>query len=245
MMSFASFDVLTTLNPYLVSNVIFVLFVLFSIVLPAIKKQSKIIPSVERLYAQKIILIIEKIFYGVVVGPNTLKKNISGTLLILLPVLMFVLLSNILGLVPCVFSLTALPQTTIALSLWVVVAITATSLKANGVNFFSQFTPFGSPLLLAVFLVLIETLSYLIKIVSLGVRLAANITAGHLLLSILSSFFVKISVNNNLSFTLKIFGLMSIFIVSSLVFILELCVALIQSYVFCLLSALYISEQSF
>lgn len=124
-------------------------------------------------------------------------------------------------------------------------AITTTSLKVNGVNFFSQFTPFGSPLLLAVFLVLIETLSYLIKIVSLGVRLAANITAGHLLLSILSSFFVKISVNNNISLTLKIVGLIPIFIIFFLVFVLEICVALIQSYVFCLLSSLYLSEQSF
>lgn len=117
MMSFASFDVLTTLSPCLVSNVIFVLFVLFSIVLLAIKKQSKIVPSIARLYTQKFILIVELIFYGVVVVPNTLKKNVSGTVLILLPILMFVVLSNILGLIPCVYSLTALPQATIALSL--------------------------------------------------------------------------------------------------------------------------------
>jgi F-type H+-transporting ATPase subunit a len=109
-------------------------------------------------------------------------------------------------------------------------------LSLHGLNFCSAFLPQNSPLALAVPLILIEIVSYLIRPLSLGIRLAANITAGHLLLNLGSSFLYFL-VNS------------SFFILAPLPFLLllvftllELAVAFIQSYVFSLLTALYIND---
>lgn len=95
--------------------------------------------------------------------------------------------------------------------------------------------PGGVPLGLAPFLVIIETLSFMIRAISLGVRLAANISAGHLLFAILSGF----------AFTMLSNGLiLSVFPIMILVFItlLEIMVAVIQAYVFCLLTTIYLGD---
>ena len=96
-------------------------------------------------------------------------------------------------------------------------------------DFLSLFVPNGSPLFLAPFLVLIETVGYFSRAISLGMRLAANITAGHLLFSIVSGFSYSIP---------------SFFPVFILLFItlLELAVSFIQAYVFCLLAAIYLKD---
>ena len=95
--------------------------------------------------------------------------------------------------------------------------------------------PGGVPLGLAPFLVIIETLSFMIRAISLGVRLAANISAGHLLFAILSGF----------AFTMLSNGLiLSVFPIMILVFItlLEIMAAVIQAYVFCLLTTIYLGD---
>jgi len=78
------------------------------------------------------------------------------------------------------------------LSFSIVVGATIYTIFNYSDKFFSIFTPLGAPIGLAPALVLIETVSHIAKIISLGVRLAANITAGHLLLAIISSFGFKI-----------------------------------------------------
>jgi F-type H+-transporting ATPase subunit a len=96
--------------------------------------------------------------------------------------------------------------------------------------------PSGAPLLLAPLLVLIETVSYVARAISLGVRLAANLSAGHLLFAILASFGFQMVVNQ--------MYLLSLFPVLIMVFItmLEMAVALIQAYVFCLLTTIYLGD---
>ena len=96
--------------------------------------------------------------------------------------------------------------------------------------------PGGVPLALAPFLVLIETISYMIRAISLGVRLAANISAGHLLFAILSGFAFSMLSNG--------FIVLSLFPILIMIFItlLEMLVAVIQAYVFMLLTTIYLSD---
>uniref|UniRef100_A0AAU8HNV9 ATP synthase subunit a n=1 Tax=Porifera sp. TaxID=3140030 RepID=A0AAU8HNV9_9METZ len=149
---------------------------------------------------------------------------------------LFIALLNILGLFPYVFTPTAHIVMTFGLSLSIMIAVTLLGFITFKLNFLSILMPGGVPLVLAPFLVIIETFSYMIRAISLGVRLAANISAGHLLFAILSGFAFKM-----LSGGLVVLSLFPMLI---LVFItlLEMMVAVIQAYVFCLLTTIYLGD---
>ena len=143
---------------------------------------------------------------------------------------------NLLGLFPYNFSPTVHIALTMGLSFLIILGSIIWAIYNFKDRFFSLFTPLGCPLILAPALVLIETISQISRIISLGVRLAANITAGHLLLAIISSFGFKFLFSNWF-----ILSLVPAFILI-FVIILEIAVAFIQAYVFCLLTSIYISE---
>jgi F-type H+-transporting ATPase subunit a len=96
--------------------------------------------------------------------------------------------------------------------------------------------PGGAPLALAFILVPIETLSYLSRALSLGLRLAANLTAGHLLFAIISGFTFTMLANG--LFVLSLFPMLVMLFIT----ILEMAVAIIQAYVFSLLTTIYLSD---
>ena len=108
--------------------------------------------------------------------------------LFVLCLFVFIAMLNILGLFPYVFVPTAQIVITLGLSVSIIIGVTLKGFLAFKLNFLCMFMPGGVPLVLAPFLVVIETVSYLIKAISLGVRLAANISAGHILFAILSEF---------------------------------------------------------
>jgi len=145
---------------------------------------------------------------------------------------------NLVGLVPYTFTPTAHLIVGFGMSLSILISVILLGLENFGANYLSMFMPAGSPLILAPFLVIVELVSHLAKGISLGVRLVANITAGHLLFAILSGF----------AFTMLTAGgvitVLSIFPIAVVVFItiLEIGVALIQAYVFSILAAIYIGE---
>nr|UKP88083.1 ATP synthase F0 subunit 6 [Pseudoanthomastus sp. ANT288] len=143
---------------------------------------------------------------------------------------------NILGLFPYVFSPTAHIVITFGLSLSILIAVTILGITQLHLDFVSIMMPSGAPLMLAPVLVIIETLSYISRAVSLGVRLAANLSAGHLLFAILASFGFVIINNGGL-----VLGLGPI-LVMIFITLLEIAVALIQAYVFCLLTTIYIND---
>ena len=93
----------------------------------------------------------------------------------------FLLIINIWGLCPYIFTPTAHVGLTVGFSFTIIVAVTIRGALKFGWGFLSMFMPMGAPMGLSLGLVIIESVSYLIRIISLGVRLAANITAGHLL----------------------------------------------------------------
>lgn len=149
---------------------------------------------------------------------------------------LFIVMLNILGLFPYVFTPTAHIVITFGLSLSIIIAVVLLGLINFKLKFLSMLMPGGVPLGLAPFLVIIETLSFMVRAISLGVRLAANISAGHLLFGIISGF----------AFTMLSSGLvvLSLFPIMILVFItlLEIMVAVIQAYVFCLLTTIYLGD---
>jgi F-type H+-transporting ATPase subunit a len=140
--------------------------------------------------------------------------------------------------VPYSFASTSHFVVTFALSFSIVLGATILGFKIHGLEFFSLFVPAGCPLGLLPLLVLIEFLSYLARNVSLGLRLSANIVAGHLLLTILSGFTYKIMASGPLFF---IVGLLPLsFIVGFCG--LELGISFIQAQVFVVLSSSYIKD---
>ena len=100
----------------------------------------------------------------------------------------FILINNLIGMVPYSFASTSHFVLTFSLSFTIVLGATILGFQKHGLKFFSLLVPAGCPLPLLPLLVLIEFISYISRNVSLGLRLGANIMSGHMLLSILSGF---------------------------------------------------------
>lgn len=151
---------------------------------------------------------------------------------------MFILVNNLIGLVPYSFASTSHFVLAFSLSFTVVLGATILGFSKHGLEFFSLFVPAGCPLGLLPLLVLIEFISYLARNVSLGLRLAANILSGHMLLNILSGFTYNIMNSGFIFFLLGLFPLAFIIAFSGL----ELGIAFIQAQVFVVLSCSYIKD---
>lgn len=173
---------------------------------------------------------------------NVVRDNIGGSGAKYFPIIfslfIFIAIMNLFGIIPYTFTPTAHIIVTFGISLSIFIAVTIIGLIRYRTDFFSAFMPAGSPLVLAGFLVIIEFVSYCAKAISLGVRLAANLTAGHLLFAILSGFTWKMLTSGGLIAIASIFPFMIIIFIT----VLELAVAIIQAYVFCLLTTIYIND---
>ena len=150
----------------------------------------------------------------------------------------FILINNLIGMVPYSFASTSHFILTFSLSFTVVLGATILGLQKHRLEFFSLFVPAGCPLGLLPLLVLIEFISYLARNVSLGLRLAANILSGHMLLNILSGFTYNIMTSGFIFFFLGLVPLAFIIAFSGL----ELGIAFIQAQVFVVLSSSYIKD---
>ncbi len=150
----------------------------------------------------------------------------------------FILVNNLIGMIPYSFAPTSHFILTFSLSFTIVLGATILGLSIHGLKFFSLFVPSGCPLGLLPLLVLIEFVSYLARNVSLGLRLAANILSGHMLLNILSGFTYNIMNSGLVYFFLGVFPLAFIIAFSGL----ELGIAFIQAQVFVVLSCSYIKD---
>lgn len=140
--------------------------------------------------------------------------------------------------IPYSFASTSHFILTFALSFTIVLGATILGFQKHGLKFFSLLVPAGCPLGLLPLLVLIEFISYLARNVSLGLRLAANITAGHMLLNILSGFTYTIMNSGFIYFFLALIPLSFIIAFSGL----ELAIAIIQAQVFVVLTSSYIKD---
>lgn len=150
----------------------------------------------------------------------------------------FILVNNLIGMVPYSFASTSHFILTFFLSFTVVLGATILGFQKHGLKFFSLFVPSGCPLGLLPLLVLIEFISYLARNVSLGLRLAANILSGHMLLNILSGFAYNIMASGFVYFFVGLIPLAFIIAFSGL----ELGIAFIQAQVFVVLSSSYVKD---
>ena len=150
----------------------------------------------------------------------------------------FILISNLTGNIPYSYTVTTSIIVTLSLSFTILIGVTVLGLYIHKVKFFSYFIPSGTPLALVPLLVLIELLSYSARAFSLGIRLFANMVAGHTLLKILSTFLLQMF---SASIIIAILTLIPFAIFMALIG-LELAVSFIQSYVFCILTCSYIRD---
>jgi len=150
----------------------------------------------------------------------------------------FILVNNLIGMVPYSFAPTAHFILTFSISFTVVLGATILGFQKHGLKFFSLFVPSGCPLGLLPLLVFIEFVSYISRNVSLGLRLAANILSGHMLLNILGGFTYNIMTSGIIFFILGLLPLAFIIAFSGL----ELAIAFIQAQVFVVLTCSYIKD---
>jgi F-type H+-transporting ATPase subunit a len=150
----------------------------------------------------------------------------------------YILVNNLVGMVPYSFAPTSHFILTFSLSFSVVIGATILGFQTHALKFFSLLVPSGCPLGLLPLLVLIEFISYLARNVSLGLRLAANVLSGHMLLNILGGFTYNIMSNGVVYFFLGLLPLLFIIAFSGL----EIGIAFIQAQVFVVLSSSYIKD---
>nr|YP_010845350.1 ATP synthase F0 subunit 6 [Tetrastichus howardi]QXM14784.1 ATP synthase F0 subunit 6 [Tetrastichus howardi] len=162
-----------------------------------------------------------------------LNKNMNKmNLLIYISLFLMVMLNNFMGLFPYIFTSSShlIMSMTFSLILWISFMLFGWIKNMN--YMFIHLVPQGTPAILMPFMVLIESISNIIRPGTLSVRLSANIIAGHLLMTLISS------TGNNLSF----FFLLLMLLIQSLLIILEISVSIIQAYVISILSTLYSTE---
>nr|YP_010000903.1 ATP synthase F0 subunit 6 [Pardalotus punctatus]AUR26932.1 ATP synthase F0 subunit 6 [Pardalotus punctatus]QOD96828.1 ATP synthase F0 subunit 6 [Pardalotus punctatus] len=155
--------------------------------------------------------------------------------LILTSLLIFLLLINLLGLLPYTFTPTTQLSMNLALAFPLWLATLLTGLRNQPSASLGHLLPEGTPTPLIPALIMIETTSLLIRPLALGVRLTANLTAGHLLIQLIST------ATTALFTTMPVVSLLTL-LVLFLLTILEVAVAMIQAYVFVLLLTLYLQE---
>lgn len=166
---------------------------------------------------------------------GVLKTNAGKDGLVFAPFIfslfMFVLCGNLLGLMPYSFTFTSHLAVTAALGIMVFIFVTTLGFMRHGLGFFRMFWPKGVPLAVMPILLPVEIIAYLIRPLTLAVRLFANMTAGHMVLKLFGGFTIAMG----------LYGFAPLgFIVFFTAF--EIFVALLQAYVFTVLTCIYIND---
>ncbi|MEQ8936018.1 MAG: F0F1 ATP synthase subunit A, partial [Amphiplicatus sp.] len=159
----------------------------------------------------------------------------------------FILMANLLGLLPTIpgaphglhtFTTTSHIIVTFALAMLTISIVIGYGLYKNGLGFFKLFVPSGVPLWLLPLIVLIEVVSFLSRPLSLGIRLFANMLAGHIILKVFAMFIVMLLGAGAAYGWISIFPFLGIVAVT----LLELLVAFLQAYVFAILTCIYLND---
>ena len=173
---------------------------------------------------------------------NLLNENIKkgGALYFpfLFTIFSFIFFCNLMGMIPFSFTVTSHIVITLGLASMAFIGINIIGIKTHGFHMLSLFLPPGAPLALAPLLVMIELVSYSFRVISLALRLFANMMSGHCLLKILAGFaWTMLSAGGLLSIA-HFAPLIVIFAVVGL----ELAIAFLQAYVFTVLLCLYLND---
>nr|QWZ46392.1 ATP synthase F0 subunit 6 [Philolithus actuosus] len=184
------------------------------------------IPSRLNYIWTKIIMTLHKEF------KNLLGNEVKGMTLIFISLFTMIMFNNFLGLFPYIFTSTSHMVLTLSLALPLWLTFMLFGWLKNTIHMFAHLVPQGTPPVLMPFMVCIETISNIIRPGTLAIRLSANMIAGHLLMTLLG----------NTGTAMSLYMINLLLIVQILLLLLESAVAIIQSYVFAVLTTLYSSE---
>ncbi len=151
---------------------------------------------------------------------------------IIFSLFMFVLFCNLFGMMPYSFTVTSHISITFALASLVFVGVTVIALVKHGFKFFGFFLPAGTPWWMAPLMYFIELFAYLARPVSLSIRLAANMMAGHTMLKVIAGFVVTLGI------TLGWAPLLMLVVLTGF----EIFVAILQAYIFTVLTCVYLND---
>ena len=144
----------------------------------------------------------------------------------------FVLMCNMIGMLPYSFTVTSHIIVTMIMALFIFIAVTVIGFFKHGAKYLSIFVPSGVPMVLLPLITVIEIISYLSRPISLSVRLFANMMAGHTMLKVFGSFVLSLGIVGGwlpLTFSVALTGL-------------EILVAFLQAYVFAILTCIYLND---
>lgn len=149
---------------------------------------------------------------------------------------MFVLFCNLLGMMPYGFTVTSHIAVTFGLAMLVFCSVIIIGFAKHGVKFLGLFVPHGVPGAIMPLIILLEVISFMVRPVTLSMRLAANMIAGHILLKVLAGFVVSLAAGATLPVSAVSLGLMTVF--SGF----EFFVAALQAYIFAVLTCVYLND---
>ena len=196
------------------------------------KKTANFIPNT-------IQYILEQLFEVILqMAADMMGKKGQEFFIFLFCLFLFIITANLIGLVPYSFTLTSHLIVTFGLALIIFGGVIIIGAKEHGIKFFGLFLPGGSSLALAPLLIPIELISFLFRVISLSVRLFSNMMAGHTLLKVVAGFAFTMMSGSGILF----FSHLAPLIILLALIGLEIGVALIQSYVFLILTCLYLNE---
>nr|QHD26485.1 ATP synthase F0 subunit 6 [Lepidotrigona terminata] len=158
-------------------------------------------------------------------------KSMNSNIIVFTSVMIYIMFMNFFSLFPYIFPTTSHLMLNLSISLTLWLGMFMFTIQNYPIKFLSHLVPYNSPKPLMNFMVIIEIISYLIRPMTLSIRLSSNLISGHLILILLSSFMMNFLVSIPLSL-----------LVQDILLILEICMSVIQAYVYSVLLTLYFSE---
>lgn len=190
-----------------------------------------------RLIPSRTQAVVESLFFFV---RDLLKSYVGEAGLVYFPfvlsLFLFILFGNLLGLFPGMFTFTSHIIVTFALASLAFGVATLVGITKHGWHFLSLFCPKGIPLAVAPLLIIVEIISYFSRPISLAVRLFANMVAGHVMLKIFAGFAVLLLSSNFMPLAILPIA------VNTLMNGFELLIAILQAYVFTILTCIYLND---
>lgn len=175
--------------------------------------------------------------YGFVEGAMG-EKNAARFYPIIGALFLFILFANLLGMLPYSFTVTSHIVVTFALAIVAFTGMILIGLFKHGPHFFSMFVPSGVPKLMLPLIAPIEMISFLVRPFSLSIRLAVAMTAGHILLKVIASFIGMLLHAGGWYSLITVFPFAMVVLLVGL----EIFIAILQAYVFALLTTMYLND---
>jgi ATP synthase subunit 6 len=207
-------------------------FILLGFQFISVKSQGFFIPT-------RLQVIYESLYSFVLNIVNEIIGNKGQTYFpFILALFCFLLVANLIGIVPYSFTITSHVILTFTISLIIFVGRVFIGFSEHGLKYFGLLVPSGVPIAMLPAFVIIEFLSFCMPLLALGVRLFANMMSGHILLKVIVGFCWSIITAGGLMFLVHFLPIGVLF----LLLFLETAVAIIQAYIFTILSCMYIGE---